>query len=207
VKRIPSKCPLPRRFKRPSRCRPIAISSQRRLVAAGRKETTYPLTKLPRRGTYSLIISVLDEVRANVGRLGEKVFPRGYYAYTGSALGKGGTSLANRLSRHLRAQKRKRWHIDYLLAQKNVELEAAVVVCSRERLECKFNKLIKTRMEATTPILGFGASDCKACCESHLLRFPHMTEGEVVVERMVSLASEISKASSIRAFRVQRLMA
>ena len=202
MKIIPSECLLLRRFKRLSRCRSIAIPSQRRLVAADRKETIYPLTKLPRRGTYSLIIFVLDEVRANVGRFGEKVFPRGYYAYTGSALGKGGASLEGRLSRHLRAQKRKRWHIDYLLAQKNVELKAAVVVCSREKLECEFNRLIKNRMEATTPILGFGASDCKAECESHLLRFPHVTKGEVVVERMVSLASELSKASSVRAFRV-----
>lgn len=160
-----------------------------------------PLMRLHETGTYSLIISVSDEVKVNVGRFGEKAFHTGHYTYTGSAQGKGGTSLTSRLSRHLRTQKRKHWHIDYLLAQKSVEPEAAIVILGREKLECRFNNLIRARIGATTPISGFGASDCKAECESHLLHFPHIREREAIIERMFALATELGKVSSVRVFR------
>ncbi|MFQ6068459.1 MAG: hypothetical protein ACE5KD_02840 [Candidatus Bathyarchaeia archaeon] len=57
--------------------------------------------KLPEKGVYTLIIFVSDKLKISVGRLGIKTFSSGYYVYTGSALGRGATSLPNRLARHL----------------------------------------------------------------------------------------------------------
>jgi len=82
---------------------------------------------LPVRGIYSLIIFLSKEIRANVGQLGVKVFPKGYYMYTGSALGSGASSLKQRVSRHLRKTgKVKHWHIDFLLAHGDATVTAVV---------------------------------------------------------------------------------
>ena len=77
-------------------------------------------------GTYTLLLFVSKDVTVTVGRLGKRKFPRGYYSYTGSALGKGATCLKNRVARHLKKEKRCFWHIDYLLADQNVSVEAVV---------------------------------------------------------------------------------
>jgi len=70
--------------------------------------------KLPQKGVYTLIIKVAKEIRIRIGSLGLQKFRKGYYAYTGSALGASATSLKNRVRRHLRkAGKKKRWHIDF----------------------------------------------------------------------------------------------
>lgn len=106
------------------------------------------------------------------------------------------------MSRHLRTHKRKHWHIDYLLAQKSVELEAALVILGREKLDCQLNNLIRARIGATAPILGFGASDCKAECQSHLLHFPHIKGLEVLIKQMVALATELGENLFVRVFRV-----
>jgi Uri superfamily endonuclease len=107
----------------------------------------------------------------NVGKLGIKTFLPGYYAYTGSALGKGASSLPNRLARHLKTAKKKHWHIDFLLADENVSIEAMVVVSSKQKLECQVNQLIRNQMKAKIPVPEFGACDCNRRCGSHLLYF------------------------------------
>lgn len=127
------------------------------------------LEKLPKKGTYTLMITVSDELEVNVGRLGVKTFLPGCYIYTGSALGKGATSLPNRLARHLKTVKKRHWHIDYLLANKNVSIEAIVIISSKEKLECKVNQFIRDQTKAKAPIPKFGASDCPNRCKSHLL--------------------------------------
>lgn len=64
-----------------------------------------------RKGTYALIVELKEEEEIEVGRLGVLSFKRGYYAYIGSAMG----GLDGRIGRHLRKDKNKHWHIDYLL--------------------------------------------------------------------------------------------
>jgi len=125
---------------------------------------------LPIRGTYTLIIFLSKEACLNVGKLGIQKFPRGYYAYTGSALGAGASSLSRRVSRHLRKEKRKLWHVDFLLTHENTTVTAVVAAQINEKAECRMNQYIKGR-EATIPVVGFGASDCKEDCGSHLLYF------------------------------------
>ena len=126
---------------------------------------------LPTNGIYTLIIFLSREIYVNVGKLGQQKFSKGYYTYTGSALGKGASSLKRRISRHLQKKKRNFWHIDFLLANENATVTAVVVAQTNEKLECNLNRYIKEEGEAKIPVRRFGASDCKENCESHLLYF------------------------------------
>ena len=94
-------------------------------------------------GVYTLILFVPKETAVTVGHLGTQRFPRGHYTYTGSALGKGSSNLKHRLSRHLRKEKRRFWHIDYLLADQNVSVEAVVAAETNKKMECTINSYIK----------------------------------------------------------------
>jgi len=127
--------------------------------------------QLPRRGVYTLIIRVEEDIRLKIGGLGIRSFPRGFYTYTGSAMGLGATSLPSRVLRHLRKDKRRRWHIDYLLAHRKVRVCGVVGTPTEERLECEINQSIKLLGRAEIPVMGFGASDCRRGCGSHLLYF------------------------------------
>ena len=64
-------------------------------------------------GCYQLLMRLEKSVKIRVGKLGEFQFPAGWYVYTGSA--KNGVKA--RVMRHLRSNKKKRWHIDYLLEE------------------------------------------------------------------------------------------
>jgi Uri superfamily endonuclease len=106
-----------------------------------------------------LLIEVAEPVRVTVGRLGEFEFPAGLYGYTGSAL----RNLEARVRRHLSPVKKMRWHIDYLLAAPGVR------ICEVRRFgeaECVINR----QTVGEVPVPGFGASDCRAGCGSHLKR-------------------------------------
>ena len=122
-----------------------------------------------------------------MGRLGFQRFPRGYYTYTGSALGKGASSLNQRVSRHLRKKKRNFWHIDFVLANENMTLTTVVAVQTHKKLECTLNRLIKMGGGAKIVAKTFGAADCKGNCGSHLLFF-----GEENIEsKVVALYSRL----------------
>ena len=111
------------------------------------------------RGSYVLLIRLPGASSIRVGRLGEMRFRAGTYAYVGSAMG----GLRGRLRRHLRLQKRRRWHVDYLLDSARV---TAIVTCeTAERSECAIAGSLAGRFEV---IPGFGASDC--ACPGHLFR-------------------------------------
>lgn len=107
--------------------------------------------------SYQLWIALRKPVRIEVGRLGEVLFPAGVYVYTGSAK----RNLEARIARHCRREKTAHWHIDYLLAARGVEL---VCVGRSARSECALNRA--TGGEVLVP--GFGASDCRKACGSHL---------------------------------------
>ena len=123
------------------------------------------------RGVYTLIIFVRSTVPLKIGGLGEKRIERGYYTYTGSALGRGSSSLAGRISRHLRKSKRKRWHIDYLLCSEGVEINAVLAMVTERSMECEINQHLMRELNPEVPIINFGSSDCVMGCKSHLLYF------------------------------------
>ncbi len=96
-----------------------------------------------------------------VGALGKLTFKKGAYAYVGSAQ----NNLEKRVSRHLRREKRKFWHIDYLLGSNTVKVIAVFHKQADKTGECAVAKAIGEKNEAVT---GFGCSDCG--CKSHLFR-------------------------------------
>lgn len=107
--------------------------------------------------SYCLYIRVLRPCRIRAGRLVAVWLPAGWYVYTGSAR----RGLRARLERHLRRDKPRRWHVDWLLTRAAAEV-AHVVVDTRP--ECRLNRAAG----GSVPVAGFGASDCRAGCGSHL---------------------------------------
>lgn len=116
-------------------------------------------------GTYALIIALDRSQDILIGRRGRFYFPAGFYVYVGSALGPGG--VAARLARHLRAEKRLHWHIDYLLGSKYARVEQVWGVESVARLECEWARQAMRWPGARIVVPRFGASDCH--CPAHLV--------------------------------------
>lgn len=157
---------------------------------------TKDITLLSGSGIYTLLLHVNKEVTVTVGKLGKPRFPKGYYSYTGSALGKG-TSLKNRVARHLSKEKRMFWHIDYLLADENVSVEAVLAAETRQKTECETNHHIKSLLGAEVKSKGFGASDCTKNCQSHLLYFPDVKNVDCLVQKLVAYLESASAVLSV----------
>jgi len=116
------------------------------------------------KGTYALLIALGKETPIAVGRLGLFTFPPGYYTYVGSAQG----GLYPRVKRHLKGEKRRRWHIDYLLDfAQVVEVWYAP---GGESQECFWCQIAHNMPKGEILAKGFGSSDCR--CPSHLIYFP-----------------------------------
>ena len=109
--------------------------------------------------SYQLHINVSDNIEIQIGKLGKFTFPRGHYIYTGSAK----KNINERIKRHQSnsPDKKLHWHIDYLLNDKNAEI---VEVEKSKEEECLLNQ--KTCGEII--VVGFGSTDCKNKCKSHL---------------------------------------
>jgi Uri superfamily endonuclease len=107
--------------------------------------------------TYQLHIRLASDCELAVGRLGVFRFPAGLYLYTGSAK----RNMEARIRRHCSKEKRLRWHIDYLLAAPDAEV---VEVQTYIEPECDLNRQSTGRII----VPGFGASDCRMGCGSHL---------------------------------------
>jgi Uri superfamily endonuclease len=122
------------------------------------------------KGIYVLVISVRKDISLNVGALGIVNFEKGLYVYVGSAQ----KGLEERIERHLGKNKRKFWHIDYLLDDDNVKVLKVFYERAGKSEECKVASEIGERCVSAE---GFGSSDCK--CRSHLFkigRYQFLTE-------------------------------
>ena len=118
----------------------------------------------PDRGLYVVWFKLPAELRVEVGSLGEAAFAPDLYAYVGSAQ----RNRAARLRRHLRREKPRRWHIDYLLPPGDV---VAVTVCDGAReQECSLAEAVIGATGARRAYPRFGAGDCR--CRGHLLVLP-----------------------------------
>jgi len=126
-------------------------------------------------GTYTLIAKVPKAVGIPVGALGIRFFQNGFYTYTGSALGSA-QNLRARITRHMRSEKRRRWHVDYLLDV--AEIFAVVYCVSPRRLECAVVDALNEKGSVDVPARGFGSSDCK-CCASHL--YHHFSNNPLII--------------------------
>ena len=114
------------------------------------------------KGIYVLELEIDKDTVIRVGKLGNILFKKGYYAYIGSALGTGGFK---RVTRHYNVASGKnmtrKWHIDYLLPHS--EVVSTMLIPTEVSIECNAAKAMG---EFFSGIPGFGCSDCS--CPAHL---------------------------------------
>jgi sugar fermentation stimulation protein A len=118
-------------------------------------------------GSYVLVLANDRPRRIEVGRLGHLEFPKGWYAYVGSALG----SLEARIGRHGKTAKKRFWHIDYVTPEP-MPVVKAFLIRRKDRIETGLASRIRELCESA--VEGFGASDSPE--PSHLFYFrvpPH----------------------------------
>ena len=116
-------------------------------------------------GTYVLCFQSRVNRKIDVGRFGQMSLQPGFYLYIGSAHGAGG--IKARVSRHVRRDKVKRWHIDYL--RTHVRLLEVWVGYGERRSESEWSACVEALTGAEVAMAGFGASDCPG--EQHLFYF------------------------------------
>lgn len=116
-------------------------------------------------GVYALILELCEKVTVRVGERSGVLRP-GVYVYVGSARGPGGVRA--RVTRHLRREKKIRWHVDQLTS--NPSARVVGIVFARTTLrECVLTPKLES-LGFEHPFPGFGSSDCASGCRSHLLR-------------------------------------
>ena len=134
-------------------------------------------------GAYALILRLAHDIRLDIRTLGRPELPAGLYLYAGSAWSPGG--IRARVSRHLRKDKSKVWHIDHLTETAAVE-EVVAFPGGRECMIADF----AVAHGAQVSVSRFGASDCRRC-DAHLL-----TVEACLVSALTSNAQRGSIASS-----------
>ncbi|MEJ2544397.1 MAG: GIY-YIG nuclease family protein [Calditrichaceae bacterium] len=107
--------------------------------------------------SYQIIFTLNTEIKLQVGKIGKYIFPEGRYIYTGSAR----KNIDSRIQRHQKKDKKLHWHIDYLLIQNECEIQDII---KSDLDECKLNQ----SADGEIIVAGFGASDCREGCISHL---------------------------------------
>jgi Uri superfamily endonuclease len=125
---------------------------------------------LPVKGNYTLIIALNTPIRIRAAKHDWR-FHKGYYAYTGSAMGNNATNLRQRVARHVGKIKKQHWHIDYFLSSRKARITTIVAAASDVNNECEITRRIQRIQGAIVPIAKFGASDCQRNCMSHLVYF------------------------------------
>jgi len=119
------------------------------------------------RGSYLLILYNEKPFTKEIGSLGKREFKKGYYVYVGSAM----RGMKNRIRRHLRKNKKRHWHLDYIspACMKTVKLYR---IRRKERIEVLLTRRLMNICDDYVP--GFGASDTNV--DSHFFYFsgrPH----------------------------------
>ncbi len=108
-------------------------------------------------GVYLLAAELGKDTTLTIGKLGEIHFKKGCYVYVGSAL----NGLEQRITWHLRTQKKSHWHIDYFLQYSTV-----LNVFYKETTKTEECTIAHVFEKNFLFIPGFGCSDCR--CTSHL---------------------------------------
>jgi Uri superfamily endonuclease len=121
------------------------------------------------KGLYILLIE-LEPGKYRVGRFFEGVLPGGLYIYIGSAWGRGG--LAARVSRHLKKNKRKHWHIDWITSDERTRI-LKVYFLPRLKGEERLYRALEPIGECIVP--GFGSSDTRGS-KCHFLKLKTSVE-------------------------------
>ncbi|MCK5040573.1 MAG: GIY-YIG nuclease family protein [Candidatus Aenigmarchaeota archaeon] len=123
------------------------------------------------KGIYILIISLSKTMKIKVGAIGDINFAKGHYAYVGSAQ----NNLEKRVQRHMKKNKKLKWHIDYLTSDKSATVEKVLYKLALKSEECKTADILSQTEEG---IKNFGCSDCK--CQSHLFKLNKIDLNELL---------------------------
>ena len=139
------------------------------------------------KGSYILLISLAEGGTIKAGSLPPSYFPAGSYTYVGSAM----SGFKPRLKRHLRAEKKRHWHIDYLLERASI---TGIILCQTgDRVECVIAQALSRQFEG---VPGFGSSDCR--CPSHLFR---SADGRRMEPTILAVLNSLPAAKRIRRLR------
>jgi Uri superfamily endonuclease len=159
-------------------------------------------------GVYALQLYLEQPLTLEVGKLGGALFPAGMHIYLGSAWGPGG--LRARLKHHISKNPiHPHWHIDYL--RRVCKLDGIYFFPQDEKkdkhtfqttpFECLWAQSLTPLSPARIVLTGFGASDCRSGCLSHLVSFPrtdnqdftyfHKTFPSLIINKL-AVASNIS---------------
>jgi len=113
--------------------------------------------KPPSKGTYIFIsrLHTAKDIRYNIKGYVHH-FPRGWYAYIGSAFNSGG--LKSRLNRHFYGTGNGPWNIDFF-RKGVIPYNRAWVSYQDKRLEREWSSAFQLMDGITVPILNFGNSD------------------------------------------------
>ena len=111
-------------------------------------------------GAYVLVVHLSAPAAIGVGSLGQISLEEGHYLYCGSAQ----AGLMPRLARHMRPDKKKHWHIDFLTCAGSAL--GALVLEGGKDTECRLADAVSD-IPGVEPVgRGFGSSDCG--CPTHL---------------------------------------
>ncbi len=113
-------------------------------------------------GSYLLLLHLPEGLLLAGSRHVGARLPAGWALYAGSAKGPGG--LRARVSRHLRTDKPRRWHADWI----TTEARSAFAMCFMDRGECDIVAALSSSGAFRFPVPGLGSSDCRTCI-SHVL--------------------------------------
>ncbi len=113
-------------------------------------------------GTYILVLANNRKETIQIGKSGQLKLESGYYFYVGSAFGPGG--IKARVGRHLKSDKKCRWHIDYL--REFTTVHAVLINYDTCRCEQRWVEVLNSYQKLIIPKDGFGASDSRN--QSHL---------------------------------------
>lgn len=124
-----------------------------------------------RPGTYILVLTLAADREETVGALGPLSFPAGRYCYVGSAR----AGLDQRVGRHLRRTKTRKWHIDFLTTV--ADRVEAYESYPEAVPECELGRLCLA-CGGVPAAAHFGCSDCR--CATHLFRVTPETVAALV---------------------------
>ena len=109
---------------------------------------------------YLLSLIITKNIQVNTGTKTLNITP-GKYIYVGRAK----KNLISRLKRHLKKQKKIRWHIDYLTSHPACKIDS-ITIADIDTKECTIADILENI--GLYRIKDFGSSDCR--CKGHLLK-------------------------------------
>ncbi|MFW9887231.1 MAG: DUF123 domain-containing protein [Candidatus Thorarchaeota archaeon] len=149
------------------------------------------------KGTYALIISISDYMEVRIGAIGPQRFEPGKWVYIGSAFGNASTSLEHRIRRHFSNEKKMYWHIDLLLEATGPPSQVIWSESERKR-ECEIAEKLKRHADFIAGPKGFGSSDCRAKCGTHLFRHRESGTEETLEELFERIGLEPRSFEALR---------